>query len=50
MKWRELSPKKGIRFLRQINLATGHSARDIFELLDRKNIFIEAKAFAWALG
>jgi hypothetical protein len=27
-------------------LATGHSARDIFELLDRKKIFIEAKAFA----
>lgn len=29
-----------------IILATGHSARDIFELLDRKSIFIEAKAFA----
>ncbi len=27
-------------------LATGHSARDIFELLDRKNILIEAKPFA----
>jgi uncharacterized FAD-dependent dehydrogenase len=27
-------------------LATGHSARDIFELLDRKKIFIEAKPFA----
>lgn len=27
-------------------LATGHSARDIFELLQRKNIFIEAKPFA----
>ncbi|RKS90507.1 hypothetical protein BC952_2901 [Flavobacterium limicola] len=27
-------------------LATGHSARDIFELLDRKQIFIEAKPFA----
>ncbi|MCU0324913.1 MAG: FAD-dependent monooxygenase [Spirosomaceae bacterium] len=27
-------------------LATGHSARDIFELLDKKNIFIEAKPFA----
>jgi uncharacterized FAD-dependent dehydrogenase len=27
-------------------LATGHSARDIFELLHRKNILIEAKAFA----
>ena len=27
-------------------LATGHSARDIFEVLDRKKIFIEAKPFA----
>jgi uncharacterized FAD-dependent dehydrogenase len=27
-------------------LATGHSARDIFELLDQKQIFIEAKPFA----
>jgi uncharacterized FAD-dependent dehydrogenase len=27
-------------------LATGHSARDIFELLDRKKIFIEGKLFA----
>ena len=27
-------------------LATGHSARDIFELLDRIKIFIEAKPFA----
>ncbi len=27
-------------------LATGHSARDIFELLHKKNILIEAKAFA----
>lgn len=27
-------------------LATGHSARDIFELLDRKGIAIEAKPFA----
>ncbi|WP_163407752.1 NAD(P)/FAD-dependent oxidoreductase [Flavobacterium ajazii] len=27
-------------------LATGHSARDIFELLDKKEIFIEAKPFA----
>jgi uncharacterized FAD-dependent dehydrogenase len=27
-------------------LATGHSARDIFELLYKKNIFIEAKPFA----
>jgi uncharacterized FAD-dependent dehydrogenase len=30
----------------KIILATGHSARDIFELLNRKQIFIEAKAFA----
>lgn len=29
-----------------IILATGHSARDIFELLDRNKIFIEAKPFA----
>lgn len=30
----------------RIILATGHSARDIFELLHRKNIRIEAKPFA----
>lgn len=30
----------------KVILATGHSARDIFELLDRKNILIEAKPFA----
>jgi uncharacterized protein len=30
----------------KIILATGHSARDIFELLDRKKIYIEAKPFA----
>lgn len=30
----------------KVILATGHSARDIFELLHRKNIFIEAKPFA----
>ena len=30
----------------KIILATGHSARDIFELLNRKQVFIEAKAFA----
>ena len=29
-----------------IILATGHSARDIFTLLDRKKIYIEAKPFA----
>ncbi len=27
-------------------LATGHSARDVFEMLHRQNIFIEAKPFA----
>ena len=31
---------------RNIILATGHSARDIFELLDKKGIEIEAKPFA----
>lgn len=30
----------------KIILATGHSARDIFELLDRKRVLIEAKPFA----
>ena len=30
----------------KIILATGHSARDVFELLDRKKVFIEAKPFA----
>ena len=30
-------------------LATGHSARDIFELLERKQILIEAKPFALGL-
>lgn len=31
---------------RKVILATGHSARDIFELLHRRNILIEAKPFA----
>lgn len=31
---------------RHVILATGHSARDIFELLHAKNIYIEAKPFA----
>jgi len=31
---------------KQLILATGHSARDIFELLDRRNIQIESKPFA----
>ncbi|MGV9003477.1 NAD(P)/FAD-dependent oxidoreductase [Flavobacterium sp.] len=30
----------------KVILATGHSARDIYELLDRKKILIEAKPFA----
>ncbi len=30
----------------KVILATGHSARDIFELLNQKNILIEAKSFA----
>ncbi len=33
-------------YTNQIILATGHSARDIYELLNRKNILIEAKPFA----
>jgi uncharacterized FAD-dependent dehydrogenase len=33
----------------QVILATGHSARDIFEMLHRKNIRIEAKPFAMGL-
>lgn len=31
---------------KKVILATGHSARDIFELLDRKKVLIEAKPFA----
>ncbi|MGO4818142.1 NAD(P)/FAD-dependent oxidoreductase [Flavobacterium sp. W22_SRS_FP1] len=39
--------QKGTTILaNKLILATGHSARDVFELLDRKKIFIEAKAFA----
>ena len=39
--------KKGETLLaNKVILATGHSARDIFELLDRKKIHIEAKPFA----
>ena len=33
-------------YTKKIILATGHSARDIFELLHKKDIFIEAKPFA----
>jgi uncharacterized protein len=32
--------------VQQVILATGHSARDIYELLYRKNILLEAKPFA----
>lgn len=39
--------ENGTKFLsKHIILATGHSARDIFELLHQKNILIEAKPFA----
>ncbi len=31
---------------KKVILATGHSARDIFELLDKKQVLIEAKPFA----
>jgi uncharacterized FAD-dependent dehydrogenase len=33
-------------FADAVILATGHSARDIYELLNRKNILVEAKPFA----
>ncbi len=32
--------------IQQLILATGHSARDIYELLNKKNILLEAKPFA----
>lgn len=32
--------------VKKLILATGHSARDIFELLDKSNVLIEAKPFA----
>jgi len=39
--------QNGVRIeAKKIILATGHSARDIFELLHKKEILIEAKAFA----
>ncbi len=42
-----IETQNGERILsNKIILATGHSARDIFELLDRKKILIEAKPFA----
>ncbi len=37
---------KGTIKAKHVILATGHSARDIFELLDKQNIRIEAKPFA----
>jgi len=42
-----IQTQKGELFnAKNVILATGHSARDIFELLDRKGIKIEAKPFA----
>ncbi len=42
-----VSLKDGRKFdCKKLILSTGHSARDIFELLHAKNIFIEAKPFA----
>lgn len=39
--------KNGERFeAHSVILATGHSARDIYELLDRKGLALEAKSFA----
>lgn len=38
--------KGGSFSTKQVILATGHSARDIFELLNKKGIKIEAKPFA----
>ena len=35
--------------VQQVILATGHSARDIFELLNRKKVLIEAKPFAFGV-
>ncbi len=44
---RELTADKTIEFTADsLILATGHSARDIFELLHSKNILIEGKTFA----
>jgi len=42
-----LKEEKEISFeAKSVLLATGHSARDIFELLDRKKLLLEAKPFA----
>jgi uncharacterized FAD-dependent dehydrogenase len=39
--------RSGSKFLgKAVILATGHSARDIFQLLHRKNVLIESKSFA----
>ena len=39
-------PNKNEMDVSRVILATGHSARDIFELLHRKNIALKAKSFA----
>lgn len=42
-----VSTESGNKFTAdEVILATGHSAKDIFELLQRKNILLEAKPFA----
>ena len=41
-----ITQKGDIISANKVILATGHSARDIYELLDRKKILIEAKPFA----
>jgi hypothetical protein len=46
----ELSPKRYDDSSEQVNLATGHSARDIFELLDSKTYLSRLKLLPWALG
>ncbi|MEI7920270.1 MAG: FAD-dependent oxidoreductase, partial [bacterium] len=41
-----ITQKGAVISANKVILATGHSARDIFELLDHKKIYIEAKPFA----
>lgn len=41
-----ITEKQGSMPVQQVILATGHSARDIFYLLRKRNILIEAKPFA----
>lgn len=41
-----IETSRGYMPTENIILATGHSARDIYELLEKKNILIEAKPFA----